>query len=83
MNKTVFYPGNAPADSLDNKLWLPDIVTYASRHPALCMYTAHLSIRSHAAWAGTTRRKWSERHTRPAPRGFDMTAACTTRCQAL
>ena len=43
MNKTIFYPGNAPADSLDNKLWLPDIVTYASRHPALCMYTA-LSI---------------------------------------
>ena len=30
MNKTVFYPGNAPATSLDNKLWLPDIVTYAS-----------------------------------------------------
>ena len=83
MNKTVFYPGNAPADSLDNKLWLPDIVTYASDTLHFACILHYLSIRSHTAWAGTTRRKWSERHTRPAPRGFDLTAACTTRCQAL
>ena len=49
MKTMLVYPGSAPATSfqLDNKLWLPDIVTYASRLTAsvraVCMYTA-LSI---------------------------------------
>ena len=30
LKKMLVYPGSAPAINLDNRLWLPDIVTYAS-----------------------------------------------------
>ena len=30
LDEMLVYPGSAPATNLDNKLWLPDIVTYAS-----------------------------------------------------
>ena len=48
LDEILVYPGSAPATNLDNKLWLPDIVTYASATsssshltPAACTHAGH------------------------------------------
>eukprot|EP00964_Phaeocystis_antarctica_P082236 scaffold51563_cov63-Phaeocystis_antarctica.AAC.3 len=44
MKMTVFYPGSGSTTSLDNNLWLPDIVTYAAdtTHAAAALHGATL-----------------------------------------